>query len=720
MTPLSEHQLLVFWTQLTVIVAVARGLGGLLRRFGQPSVVGELSAGLLIGPSLLGRVAPDVYGWLFPADPVQTGLLLSVAWIGVALLMVVTGFETDLRLLANLGRPALLSSTGSLLLPLAVGLGIGLALPAEFLGTPDSRLVFALFIAVALAVSALPVVAKVLMDMGLMRRNIGQITVAGGMANDLVGWLLLGTLAGVVTSGGFDWVSLGVTVAAMVAFIVGMLTVGQRFVDTMLRRARQTEAPTRAALTAALLVTVAAGALTQGIGVEAVLGTFVIGVVLGRSRYQTQEVTSAIETMTNSFFAPVFFATAGLFVDLGVLADPLVLSWTLALIAVATLSKLVGAYAGGVAGGMSRMESLAVGIGLNARGAVGVVIATVGLSLEILSTASYTAVVVVSIATSMMAPPLLRPVLRRLRASPAEAQRLERESVLDASVIARTRSALLPTRGGTNSVLAARLLDQALQPDTSVTVFTVHPEGDTDAKQRGAITARQVRATLAARRTDHVDKASADSARAICEEADLGYGLVALGMTEAFSGAHSVSPVLRNVLANCTTPMLLVRHGRDALEAQEPAIRKIMVPAAGTRLGQAAQEIAFTLAQRTGAVLDLVHVLDRPDQSAPRFPRWLARTESPADTAGAATSATGVLATGQALAGRYGLDAGTVTRGGTSVGKELTAAAAQDRADLVVLGARVRVSDGSPFLGHHVEYVLEHAAALVLVVVFPE
>jgi Kef-type K+ transport system membrane component KefB/nucleotide-binding universal stress UspA family protein len=614
----------------------------------------------------------------------------------------------------------LLSSTGSLLLPLVLGVGIGLALPEEFLGTPDSRLVFALFIAVALAVSALPVVAKILMDMGLMRRNIGQITVAGGMANDLVGWLMLGALAGVVTSGGFDWVSLGVTVAAMVAFIVGMLTVGQRWVDIVLRRARQTEAPTRTALTAALLVTVAAGALTQGIGVEAVLGTFVIGVVLGRSRYQTQEVTSAIETMTNSFFAPVFFATAGLFVDLGVLADPLVLSWTLALIAVATLSKLVGAYAGGVAGGMSRMESLAVGIGLNARGAVGVVIATIGLSLEILSTASYTAIVVVSIATSMMAPPLLRPVLRRLRASPAEAQRLERESVLDASVIARTRSALLPTRGGTNSVLAARLLDQALQPDTSVTVFTVHPEGDTDAKQRGAITARQVRATLAARQTDHIDKASADSARAICAEADLGYGLVALGMTEAFSGAHSVSPVLRNVLADCKTPMLLVRHGRDVLEAEEPAIRKIMVPAAGTRLGQAAQEIAFTLAQRTGAVLDLVHVLDRPDPSAPRFPRWLTRTESPADTGGATTSATGVLTTGQALAGRYGLDAGTVTRSGTSVGKELTAAAAQDRADLVVLGARVRVSDGSPFLGHHVEYVLEHAAALVLVVVFPE
>lgn len=229
-----------------------------------------------------------------------------------------------------------------------------------------------------------------------------------------------------------------------------------------------------------------------------------------------------------------------------------------------------------------------------------------------------------------------------------------------------------------------------------------------------------MRASLAGRQTYHIDKASADSARAICDESDLGYGLVALGMTEAFSGAHAVSPVLRSVLANCKTPMLLVRHGLKTLEAEEPAIRKIMVPAAGTRLGQAAQEIAFTLAQRTGAVLDLVHVLDRPDQSAPRFPRWLTRTDTPAGAGGATTSATGVLAAGQALAERYGLDAQTVTRSGTSVGKELTAAAAQDRADLVVLGARVRVSDGSPFLGHHVEYVLEHAACLVLVVVFPE
>ena len=711
MDPLTEHQLLVFWLQLLVLVAAARGLGGLMRRVGQPAVVGELAAGLLIGPSVLGRVAPDVFAFLFPTDPVNSGLLLAVSWIGVALLLVVTGFETDLKLLARLGRSSLTVSIGSLVVPLIFGYVLGTMLPDTFYGERGTMVTFAAFMAVALSISALPVVAKILMDMNLMRRNIGQVIVAAGMANDLIGWILLGALSGVVTSGALELGKLATTVGAMVLFIVGMLTVGQRVVDAALRRARQGSTQTITGFTVAVLAMLAAGALTQALHVEAVLGAFVAGIVLGRSRYQAEEVTHTIEVVTHSFFAPVFFATAGLFVDLGLLADPTTGLWAVAVVAVGAASKLIGSFVGARAGGMTGIEGLAIGVGLNARGAIEIVIATVGLSLGVLNARSYTVVVVLAMATSMMAPPLLRTVLRRVRTGGEETARLEREAVMDSSVIAATRTALLPTRGGSNSVLAARVLDVSLQPDTAVTVLTVHGENEHDAAERADIAAREAREHFAERKTERLDVLSDDPAGAICDEARLGYGLVAIGMTERYAGGHTVSPVLSKLLAECTVPILLVKSGR-ALEPQTQALpfRRIMVPAIGTKVGQAAQEIAYTLAARVDAQVDAVHVVSRPD----RVPEPVLTPPTLQDD-----SVTGMLEEARSLAAKFGRDVNPLTRNGPSVGMELAITAVETGADLLVLGARVRSYWGQPFLGHGIEYLLEHTEQTVIVVVFP-
>src|SRR5262245_37833030 len=158
---LNEHQILLFWTQLLVLLASARGLGELARRMGQPAVLGELAAGLLLGPSVLGRLAPEFSAWLFPGDPMQQAALGAVAWLGVLLLLVVTGFETDLGLVRRLARATAPVMVGSLLLPSMAGLAVGIALPEAFLGPKAERLVFALFMATALSISALPVIAAV-------------------------------------------------------------------------------------------------------------------------------------------------------------------------------------------------------------------------------------------------------------------------------------------------------------------------------------------------------------------------------------------------------------------------------------------------------------------------------------------------------------------------------------------------------------------------------
>ena len=222
---LSHHELLVFWVQLLVLYSAARILGALARRYNLPSVIGELSAGLFLGPSLFGVLWPGGFDWFLPDSEVQSAMLLSVSWFSAAFLLVVAGFETDLDLIRRLGRAAALVTAGSIIVPFVGGLIVGWVMPDLFYGEIDgespSRLVFTLFIAVSVAVSALAVVAKILGDLGLMRRDVGQITIAVGMANDLIGWIILGVIAGLAASGELSITDVSFTVIALGLFLVG-------------------------------------------------------------------------------------------------------------------------------------------------------------------------------------------------------------------------------------------------------------------------------------------------------------------------------------------------------------------------------------------------------------------------------------------------------------------------------------------------------------------
>src|SRR5579884_3615988 len=200
-TSLTEHQQLVFWTELLVVLAVARGLGALLRRWGQPAVVGELAAGVVLGPSVLGKAWPAGFDWLFPVDRAQSGALGAIGWLGVGFLLLLTGFDTDLAIVRRLGRAAGSVAAGALILPFAAGLALGASLPDSFVGARTHRGIFVLFMAVAVSISSLPVIAKILSELGFMRRDFGQATVAVGMVNDLVGWMALGVIAGLAESG---------------------------------------------------------------------------------------------------------------------------------------------------------------------------------------------------------------------------------------------------------------------------------------------------------------------------------------------------------------------------------------------------------------------------------------------------------------------------------------------------------------------------------------
>ena len=264
---------------------------------------------------------------------------------------VILGIDPSLRgtgygIIQCRGRDTALVTAGSLLVPLGAGLAVGFLLPDVFLGEGTERSTFALFVALALSVSALAVVAKILSEMGLMRRNFGQLTLAAGMVNDVIGWVALGFIAGLAQAGGVKLDKLAFTVVGLLVFFLLAFTLGQRLVDASLRRVRAKGNDPLAGLTVVLTTALGFGLITQWLHVEAVLGAFVAGVVLARSRFADHHLIRPLETMTAAIFAPAFFATAGLRVDLGLLWDIETLAWAAIVLAAASASKFFGSLAG--------------------------------------------------------------------------------------------------------------------------------------------------------------------------------------------------------------------------------------------------------------------------------------------------------------------------------------------------------------------------------------
>ncbi|MCB5906270.1 cation:proton antiporter [Streptomyces pinistramenti] len=421
---ISHHQMLVFLVQIGVLLTVAVGLGRLAARVGLPSVVGELTAGVVLGPSLLGNLAPDVSNWLLPRNPEQLHLLGAVGQLGVIFLVAITGAHIDLGLLRRKRRAISWVSAGSVLLPLVIGFVLSLLLPDSLMGKASDRLTFGLFMGVAVAVSALPVIAKTLLDMGLLHRNVGQIIIGAAAVSDIIGWLLLSVVSAMATFG-FRIGVLTESVGYLILVLVATAYVARPLIGRLLRTVERS-AGREVSLSAIAVLIVLSAAGTHALGMEPVLGAFLCGIVVGSLGTESRRSLDSMRAFIMATLAPLFLATAGLQVDLTALAEPQVLVAALITLLVAIGAKFAGGYLGARAGRLAHTESVAIGAGLNARGVVEIILASVGLQLGVLTTASYTIVVLVAVVTSVMAPPILRRTTQRMTKTDAERER-ERE-----------------------------------------------------------------------------------------------------------------------------------------------------------------------------------------------------------------------------------------------------------------------------------------------------
>lgn len=398
--------LTVLFVQLAVVLAVARLLGEAARHLGFAPVVGELLTGIVLGPSLIGALAPGLLASLFP--PGGTAALQAVSWLGLTMLLVLTGLETDLVLVRRKAGAALAIAAGGIVVPFASGFGFGLVLPDRFLVDPTQRVVFALFIATAMSISAIPVIARVLRDMGVLESEVGQLTLVAAMVNDVVGWLLLSLVAGLARSGTAAVGDVGESALLLLGFLLAAFTVGRWAVERLMRWVEHAFRGATSHVSVLMALAFATGALTQSLGLEAVLGAFVVGLVVGASAAFDRDAAHAFAVVTIGVFAPVFFATAGLAVDLSALADPVAAAVGVLALAVAVGGKFLGTYLGARATGIGTWEAVGMGAGLNARGAMELIVAAVGRELGVLTVEMYSVIVLVAVVTSLMAPPLLR------------------------------------------------------------------------------------------------------------------------------------------------------------------------------------------------------------------------------------------------------------------------------------------------------------------------
>lgn len=409
--PLAPHPLLVLFAALAVLLVLARVLGRIAARFGLPSIVGELVTGVILGPSILGHLLPGVSHWLLPSSAEQTHLLDAAGQLSVVLLVGITGTHLDTEILKRRARSVFSVSLAGLLIPLLFGIGLGLILPGTLAGHSAGRGVFAFFLGIAMCVTAIPVIAKTLTDMGLLHRNLGQLILGSSMVDDAIGWLLLSVVSAAATAGvTFGHVSL--QVAYLAVFIAFASTIGRRLVRAVMTK-MSTSNESGPAIAAAVIIVLTGSIITLSLGMEPIFGAFIAGVLVSRVK-PVQVKLAPLRSVVLSVFAPLFLATAGLRVDLTSLTKPSVAIAGVAVLAIAILGKFGGAYLGARATGLSKLEGLALGAGMNSRGVVEVVVALTGLRLGVLNSASYTIVVLVAIVTSLMAPPVLRWVMSRL------------------------------------------------------------------------------------------------------------------------------------------------------------------------------------------------------------------------------------------------------------------------------------------------------------------
>ncbi len=598
--------------QMSVVLLASRLLGAGARKLGQPQVIAEVVAGIVLGPSLLGWVWPGGMAMLFPDSSMSSLKMLSQ--VGLVLFMFLVGLELDPKLLKGRAHSSVIISHTSIVVPFALGAGAAFWLYTSYATAGVSFLSFALFLGVAMSVTAFPVLARILSERHLLTSRVGAITIACAAVDDVTAWCILAFVVAVARASGLDaalW-----TTALAAAFIAFMLFVVRPFLARLGHRVADKSGMTPAVTGVTLLGLLLSSSATELIGIHALFGAFMFGAVLPKEGRLAESLAERLETVAVGLLLPLFFAFSGLRTEIGLVNEPSEWLVTGALIALATLGKFGGSAVAARLTGLRWREASAVGILMNTRGLMELIVLNIGLDLGVISPTVFTMLVLMALVTTFMTTPVLSLVYpdselakdRLVGASPTPVPTrpgLQQPftvmmCVSDAAAgpgLATVSAALLGTREEPANLLALHLWRPGERP-------SVDRRRDEERVEEGPLRPLLETAKALSLQVRPLAFISAEPAKDICSTAEVKQAsLVLLGAHKPLWLEGRMGGTVTEVVTHSQTPVAVL------VDRELGALKRVLVAYAGGPEDRAALELARRLSRAPGVSLTMLHVV---------------------------------------------------------------------------------------------------------------
>lgn len=408
---MSVNEITIFLLAISILLFSARLLGEIAKKLKQVMVIGEIIAGIILGPTLLGTMFPDFANSIFNYSDGVNSAIYGITLIGVILLLLVSGLEIDLGLIIRQGRTALFISLGGIIFPFLVGFLSAYHFP-NWLGIGESSdlFIFSLFVGTALSITALPVVAKTLMDLKIFKTNLGFLIIASAMFDDLLGWIVFSIILALIGQSGGHSISFTNLFFTITLFIVFILIVGRKLINYFIPFIKKHTSYPGGLLSFIIMMGLLGAAYTEYIGIHAIFGAFIMGIAIGDSVHINEDIKENIMQFVTNIFAPLFFVSIGLKVNFITNFD---LSITLVFLLLAFFGKVVGCGLSAYWGGLDKDESMIIGFGMNSRGAMEIVLGTLAFQAGLIQEKVFVALVIMALVTSITSAPLMNIFLKR-------------------------------------------------------------------------------------------------------------------------------------------------------------------------------------------------------------------------------------------------------------------------------------------------------------------
>lgn len=406
---LSAEQISIFLLSISVMLLFAKIFGEIFIKLKQPAIIGEIIAGIVLGPTILGMIFPSISNWLFPQNSEINIAMDGITNIAVVLLLLVSGLEVDLSIVLRYRKAAASISVIGIIIPFVLGFGITYLFPnlVGLINTED-KMVYSLFIGTAIAISSLPVIVKILMDLKIFRTQIGFIIVAAAMLNDLIGWFIFSIILGMIGAKTHSFTFLE-TLLYSITFIIVLLFIGRFAIDKLISVIQDKFTFPGSILNLILILGFIAGAFTEYLGIHAILGAFIMGIAIGDSTHLKEKTREIINQFITNIFAPLFFISIGMRTNF--IAD-FNFGIVIVILALALIGKFSGCSIGARIGGLNKHESLAVGAGMSSSGAMGIIIGLIALQYGLIGGEVYVGLVIMALFTSIVSAPIMNYFLK--------------------------------------------------------------------------------------------------------------------------------------------------------------------------------------------------------------------------------------------------------------------------------------------------------------------